>query len=112
MRQQLSNRVDNRGITIGQQLAKTVKKNGLRGIYKGAHIFLIGLLFFRGTYFGIYDSLKVQTDDVLVRWSYAYLSMFSAIMVVYPVDTVRRRIVSSKGRYSGMIDCFRSIGRS
>ena len=33
-------------------------------------------------------------------------------MVVYPVDTVRRRIVSSKGRYSGMLDCFRSIGRN
>lgn len=104
--------MDNSNITIFQQLAKTIKKSGLRGIYKGAHIFLIGLLFFRGTYFGIYDSLKVQTNDNLVRWFYSYLSIFSAIIVVYPVDTIRRRIVCSKGRYNGMIDCFRSIGKS
>jgi solute carrier family 25 (adenine nucleotide translocator) protein 4/5/6/31 len=61
VRQLLSNRVDNSGIGIWHQLTTTVRKSGLKGIYRGAHIFLLGLLMFRGTYFGIYDSLKVKT---------------------------------------------------
>lgn len=81
----------------------------MRGIYKGAHIFLLGLLLFRGTYFGIYDSLKVKTDNPLYRWCIAYFAMFVGIIVAYPGDTVRRRIVSSKGKYNGMVDCFKKI---
>jgi hypothetical protein len=66
---------------------------------------------FRGTYFGIYDSLKVKTEDNLIRWSIAYASMFMGIIAAYPADTVRRRIVSSKGKYGGMIACFKTISR-
>lgn len=32
-------------------------------MFKGAAIFSLGLIFFRGTYFGVYDSLKVKTND-------------------------------------------------
>lgn len=112
MRQQLSNRVDNSGVGIWHQFRKTIRKNGLRGVYKGAHIFLLGLLLFRGTYFGIYDSLKVKTDDTFVRWWIAYCAMFMGITVAYPGDTVRRRIISSKGKYNGMINCYRSIWKA
>jgi solute carrier family 25 (adenine nucleotide translocator) protein 4/5/6/31 len=109
IRQQLSNRVDKNGIGIWQQFKKTINKNGFRGLYKGAHIFLLGLLLFRGTYFGLYDSLKVTTDDTFVRWWFAYISMFAGILVSYPGDTIRRRIVSSRGKYDGLISCFNSI---
>ena len=94
---------------IWHQFAKTVRKKGVRGIYRGAHIFLLGLLLFRGSYFGIYDSLKVKTDDELYRWCIAYFAMFMGIITAYPGDTVRRRIVSSKGKYKGMVDCFKHI---
>ena len=32
-------------------------------MYKGALNFSIGAIIFRGSYFGIYDSLKVKTVD-------------------------------------------------
>jgi hypothetical protein len=70
---------------------------------------MLGLLLFRGTYFGLYDSLKVTTDDPLTRWFIAYFSMFMGITAAYPGDTVRRRIITSKGKYNGMINCFKRI---
>lgn len=109
VRQQLSNRLDNKGVGILLQFKKTISKNGLRGIYKGGHIFLLGLVLFRGTYFGLYDSFKVKTDNPLTRWCIAYFSMFLGIMVGYPVDTIRRRIVSSKGKYCGFKNCLEEV---
>ena len=105
----MSNRVNNTGIGIWEQLKRTVRNDGILGVYRGSHIFLLGLFLFRGTYFGVYDSLKVKTNDALTRWGFAYLAMMMAITVAYPGDTVRRRIVSSKGKYRGMINCFATI---
>ena len=109
VRQILSNRVDNSGIGIWHQFKKTVGKNGIRGVYKGAHIFMVSLILFRGTYFGIFDSLKVKTDDPKMRWLFSYFSLLCGVLAVYPGDTVRRRILSSKGKYSGFKDCFLSM---
>jgi solute carrier family 25 (adenine nucleotide translocator) protein 4/5/6/31 len=61
VRQMLSNRVDNSGVGIWHQFKKTIRKSGIRGVYKGVHIFLSSLVLFRGTYFGLYDSLKIKT---------------------------------------------------
>jgi hypothetical protein len=66
-------------------------------------------LLFRGTYFGIFDSLKIKTEDKFVRWSIAYFAMFMGITISYPGDTVRRRLITSKGKYNGMINCYKSI---
>jgi solute carrier family 25 (adenine nucleotide translocator) protein 4/5/6/31 len=78
-------------------------------VYKGAHIFMLGLLLFRGTYFGIFDSLKVKTEDSFFRWCIAYFAMFLGITVAYPGDTIRRRLITSKGKYSGMVECLKHI---
>ena len=68
-------------------------------MYKGCFNFLIGLIIFRGTYFGIFDTLKVKTNDEKIRWLASLFATYTSIMAAYPMDTVRRRLVSSRGKY-------------
>lgn len=111
IRQKLSNRVDNSGGGIWHQFIKTVRKTGIKGLYKGVSIFLMGLVLFRGTYFGIYDTLKIKTEDSRMRWLISYFSIMCGALVIHPSDSVRRRILSSKGKYKGFNDCMFSIWR-
>jgi len=63
IRQQLLNRTDRNGRSITYYLKKVVGSTGIRGFYKGALNFTLGLIIFRGTYFGVYDTLKVKTKS-------------------------------------------------
>ena len=38
--------------------AKTIKSDGLTGLYRGFVISCVGIVVYRGCYFGFYDSLK------------------------------------------------------
>jgi|JI61114C2RNA_FD_contig_61_28832_length_706_multi_1_in_0_out_0_1 hypothetical protein len=62
IRQLLLNRTD-RCLSMWQVVSNTLKHNGVAGMYKGATIFSLGLVLFRGTYFGVFDTLKVKTHD-------------------------------------------------
>lgn len=48
---------------------KTIKSDGLTGLYRGFNISCVGIIVYRGLYFGMYDSLKpvVLTGDLQVR---------------------------------------------
>ena len=48
---------------------KTIKKNGIAGLYRGFNISCVGIIVYRGLYFGMYDSLKpvVLIGDLQVR---------------------------------------------
>jgi solute carrier family 25 (adenine nucleotide translocator) protein 4/5/6/31 len=59
-RQQLTNRVERTGLGMHHHFKETIRSNGVRGLYKGVHLFLMGSVVFRGTYFGIYDSVKIN----------------------------------------------------
>merc|ERR1711927_52684 len=37
---------------------KTLKSDGIQGIYRGFTISAVGIFIYRGMYFGLYDSLK------------------------------------------------------
>merc|ERR1711905_55049 len=37
---------------------KTLKSDGIRGLYRGFTISCVGIFIYRGMYFGLYDSLK------------------------------------------------------
>jgi len=60
-RQQLTNRVERKGMGLCNFFKETVHSKGVKGLFQCVHLFLIGLIIFRGTYFGIYDSLKRHT---------------------------------------------------
>ena len=52
---------------------KTLKSDGIAGLYRGFNISCVGIIVYRGLYFGMYDSLKpvVLTGKLQVSISYA-----------------------------------------
>merc|ERR1711881_627501 len=95
---------------------KTLKSDGIQGLYRGFVISCVGIFIYRGAYFGLYDSLK---PIVLGENASAMLSFFLgwAVTIVsglmsYPIDTVRRRMMMTSGsgtKYNGSIDCAQQV---
>merc|ERR1711964_5539 len=95
---------------------KTLKSDGIQGIYRGFVISCVGIFIYRGLYFGLYDSLK---PIVLGPDASFFLSFFlgwaitvTAGLMSYPIDTVRRRMMMTSGagvKYAGSIDCAKTV---
>ena len=109
IRDSILNRTDREGRSIWHYLKKTIQNEGITGFYRGASTFSFGLIIFRGSYFGIYDSLKVKTKDEKMRWLASFVATYISIINSYPVDTVRRRLVSSRGKYPNARACLQDI---
>jgi solute carrier family 25 (adenine nucleotide translocator) protein 4/5/6/31 len=91
---------------------KTLKSDGFVGLYRGFVISCIGIIVYRGCYFGFYDTLKpiMLGDDAGVFLSFilGYGVTVSAGLVSYPIDTIRRRMMMTSGeavKYKGSFDC-------
>uniref|UniRef100_A0A8C7HJH1 ADP/ATP translocase n=1 Tax=Oncorhynchus kisutch TaxID=8019 RepID=A0A8C7HJH1_ONCKI len=103
-------------------LAKTFRSDGMRGLYQGFAVSVQGIIIYRASYFGIYDTAKGMLPDskntsILVSWAIAQSVTAVAGLTSYPFDTVRRRMMMQSGRkgadimYSGTIDCWKKIAR-
>jgi solute carrier family 25 (adenine nucleotide translocator) protein 4/5/6/31 len=105
-------------------LTKTVKSSGVSGLYNGVGVSIIGIIPYRGAYFGLFDTLSgynpFQKDErnVLRAASKFFCAQTSAIAAgyaSYPFDTVRRRLQMQSEKpkeawtYSGTMDCFKKI---
>lgn len=95
---------------------KTLKSDGFTGLYRGFMISCVGIIVYRGCYFGFYDTLKpiVLGDNASFFLSFClgYGVTVSAGLVSYPIDTIRRRMMMTSGeavKYKGSIDCFFKI---
>jgi len=91
---------------------KTMASDGIAGLYRGFVISCVGIVVYRGCYFGFYDTLKpvVLGEDAGVLSSFAlgYAVTVSAGLCSYPIDTIRRRMMMTSGeaaKYNGSIDC-------
>jgi len=95
---------------------KTLKSDGIQGLYRGFAISAVGIFIYRGMYFGLYDTLKplVLGADAGVTLSFflGWAVTVTAGLMSYPIDTVRRRMMMTSGggvKYNGSIDCFRQV---
>ena len=95
---------------------KTLKSDGFVGLYRGFVISCVGIIVYRGCYFGFYDTLKpiVLGDNAsfLLSFALGYGVTISAGLVSYPIDTIRRRMMMTSGeavKYKGSFDCFVQI---
>jgi solute carrier family 25 (adenine nucleotide translocator) protein 4/5/6/31 len=89
------------------------------GLYRGFVISVIGIIFYRASYFGMFDTGKVllfndpKKANIFVMWAFAQSVTVGAGISSYPLDTVRRRLMMQSGRsdvmYTGTIDCFNKI---
>merc|ERR1712000_689161 len=95
---------------------KTLKSDGIQGLYRGFVISCVGIIVYRGCYFGFYDSLKpiLLGDDagLLASFCLGYGVTVTSGLISYPIDTIRRRMMMTSGqavKYKGSIDCTMQI---
>jgi len=96
---------------------KTLKSDGIQGLYRGFVISAVGIFIYRGMYFGLYDTIKpivLGGKDASVTLSFllGWAVTVTAGLMSYPIDTVRRRMMMTSGgavKYNGSLDCFRQV---
>lgn len=102
-------------------LKKSVAKGGIGGVYNGFGISVVGIIAYRASYFGAFDTGKVvlfkdfKKANILYQWGFAQVVTVGAGIASYPLDTVRRRLMMNAGKtgadslYDGTMDCFKKI---
>lgn len=97
---------------------KTLKSDGLIGLYRGFNISCVGIIIYRGLYFGMFDSLKpiVLTgglrDSLLASFLLGWSVTIGAGLASYPIDTIRRRMMMTSGeavKYKSSYHAFKEI---
>merc|ERR1711972_602497 len=82
-------------------LSKTARKSGFFGLYNGFGVSVMGIIPYRGVYFGLYDSLnaknpykksEIKVVSLASRFAVAQFTAICAGYASYPLDTVRRRL--------------------
>lgn len=91
---------------------KTIKSDGIAGLYRGFVISCVGIFVYRGFYFGLYDTLKPMLlgndGSFFMSFCLGYGVTVGSGLISYPLDTVRRRMMMTSGqavKYNGSMDC-------
>merc|ERR1711868_124655 len=107
-------------------LIKTAKgPKGFLSLYNGFGVSVVGIIPFRGTYFGVNDTLvgSIPADlkndhgikGIVVKFCCAQTAALCAAYASYPFDTVRRRLQMQSEKpqeewvYKGTMHCFNKI---
>jgi len=94
---------------------KTLKTDGIVGLYRGFVISVVGIIVYRGLYFGLYDSLKPlvlrgeMKDSFIGSFFLGWGITIGAGLASYPIDTVRRRMMMTSGeavKYKSSLHAF------
>jgi solute carrier family 25 (adenine nucleotide translocator) protein 4/5/6/31 len=107
-------------------LVKTASgPKGPIALYNGFGVSVVGIIPYRGVYFGLFDSLSAKNPwnrdaglyGILSSFVVAQFTAICAGYASYPFDTIRRRLQmqsekpKEKWLYSGTADCFSKIMR-
>jgi solute carrier family 25 (adenine nucleotide translocator) protein 4/5/6/31 len=98
---------------------------GPMALYNGFGVSVIGIIPYRGVYFGMFDSLAginpFRKDKGIIglasKFAIAQATAITAGYASYPFDTVRRRLQmqsdkpKAEWKYSGTMDCFAKIAK-
>ena len=94
-------------------LGKIAKSDGAAGLYRGFGPSVVGIFFYRASYFGLFDTAKpFMGSNILVKFGVAQIVTSISGLVAYPLDTIRRRMMMQSGKtgadiqYKGAADCF------
>nr|PNR61671.1 hypothetical protein PHYPA_000094 [Physcomitrium patens] len=97
---------------------KTLASDGVAGLYRGFVISCVGIVVYRGLYFGMYDSLKpvllvgTLQDNFFASFMLGWSITIGAGLASYPLDTVRRRMMMTSGaavKYKSSMDAAQQI---
>jgi len=97
---------------------KTLASDGIQGLYRGFNISCVGIVVYRGLYFGLYDSLKPillrgpLENNFLASFMLGWAITIGAGLASYPIDTIRRRMMMTSGeavKYTSSLAAFNEI---
>jgi len=97
---------------------KTIASDGIAGLYRGFVISCVGIIVYRGCYFGFFDTLKPMiltgdlADSFFLSFCLGYAVTVAAGLASYPLDTIRRRMMMTSGeavKYRSSIHCAQVI---
>jgi len=97
---------------------KTLATDGIVGLYRGFNISCVGIIVYRGLYFGLYDSLKPVLltgnlrDSFFASFLLGWGITIGAGLASYPLDTIRRRMMMTSGeavKYKSSMHAFNEI---
>ncbi|XP_037353062.1 LOW QUALITY PROTEIN: ADP/ATP translocase 4 [Talpa occidentalis] len=103
---------------LGDCIIKIAKSDGVVGLYRGFGVSVQGIIVYRASYFGAYDTVKgllpkPKETPFLVSFFIAQVVTTCSGFLSYPFDTVRRRMMMQSGeterQYKGTWDCFLKI---
>jgi len=104
-------------------LSKIFKTDGLKGLYQGFGVSVQGIIIYRASYFGLFDTCKGMLPDpkntpLIVSFVIAQIVTTVSGITSYPFDTVRRRLMMQSGRkkgdimYKGTLDAWAKIAKN
>ncbi|XP_011872181.1 PREDICTED: ADP,ATP carrier protein-like [Vollenhovia emeryi] len=104
-------------------IVKIFKSDGFLGLYRGFSVSVQGIVIYRATYFGFYDTMTGMLSDpkstpLYMNFIIAEIVTTLAGIVSYPFDTVRRRMMMQSGRskadmmYKNTLDCWIKVTRN
>lgn len=98
---------------------KTLASDGIAGLYRGFVVSCVGIVVYRGCYFGFYDTLKPillkDREVFILNFALGWLVTIAAGLTSYPLDTVRRRMMMTSGekvKYNSSMDCLVQITKN
>ncbi|KAJ3648201.1 hypothetical protein Zmor_020022 [Zophobas morio] len=98
-------------------IAKTFQSDGPMGLYRGFVVSVQGIIIYRASYFGLFDTAKGMLPDpkntpFLLSFLIAQIVTTVSGITSYPFDTVRRRMMMQSGipkeqrMYKNTLDCW------
>ncbi|KIW13384.1 ADP,ATP carrier protein [Exophiala spinifera] len=97
---------------------KTLASDGIAGLYRGFGPSVLGIVVYRGLYFGMYDSIKPVLlvgpleGNFLASFLLGWGVTTGAGIASYPLDTIRRRMMMTSGeavKYKSSFDAAQKI---
>uniref|UniRef100_A0A673T462 ADP/ATP translocase n=1 Tax=Suricata suricatta TaxID=37032 RepID=A0A673T462_SURSU len=109
-------------IFLVAHVGKAGAERQFRGLGNCFNVSVQGIIIYRATYFGIYDTAKGMLPDpknthIFISWMMAQSVTAVPGLTSYPFDTVRSRMMMQSGRkgtdimYTGTLDCWRKIAQ-
>ncbi|XP_011494516.1 PREDICTED: ADP,ATP carrier protein-like [Ceratosolen solmsi marchali] len=104
-------------------LIKVYKSDGPIGLYRGFVVSVQGIIIYRASYFGLYDTIKSvylsksKSSSLLISFLIAQLVTTASGVISYPFDTVRRRMMMQSGlpvnkrMYKNTLNCWIVIAK-
>lgn len=95
---------------------KTIRSDGLLGLYRGFWVSCSCIFIYRGLYFGLFDSLKPIVLNETSSWVHTFLLGWAVTvtsgLAAYPIDTLKRRMMMTAGqevRYQSSLSCLKEV---